>query len=104
MTVTTRQCIWGFIYWMKHNPFKSIEAGMTFADLDEMLVQYAAVNATDTSMSTDPGSYGDMDFPKKGTAPVLYATDTNGVASGANDAANILLCEQSQYPDQHQGG
>ncbi|MDD5458394.1 MAG: hypothetical protein PHF37_03270 [Phycisphaerae bacterium] len=99
MAATTDQTFWGFLWWIKHNPFKSIEA-MNTDDLDEMAKQFAAVNVTAGTLSlTDPGSYGTLDFPKKGTSPARYATDGNGVAA----AQTVAACEQSLYPEQALG-
>ena len=63
---TGNQTLYGFIYWLKGNPFKSIEAGMTHADLDAMVLEYVTVNETDgTLTAADPASYGaTQDFPK----------------------------------------
>jgi hypothetical protein len=99
---TADQTLYGFIYWLKRNPFKSIEAGFTFADLDEMVKQYCAVNATDASLSsTDPLSYGDtQDIPKKGSS-TRYAADGTGVSFTTPSDA---VCNQSLYPDQHLSG
>jgi hypothetical protein len=96
---TADQTLYGFIYWLKHNPFKSPEAGFTFDDLDEMVKQYCAVNASDASLSSsDPLSYGlTQDYPLKGST-TRYATDGNGVSCTTPTAA---ICNQSLYPDQH---
>lgn len=97
---TANQTLHGFIYWLKHNPFKSVEAGFTFADLDEMVAQYVAVNAGDATLTADPASYGaTQDYPKKGST-TRYATDGAGVSATTPSAA---ICEQSLYPDQHLG-
>lgn len=98
MATTTSEAFWAFIFYIKHNPHKSIEA-MTEQDLDAMIVEFAAVNASETSISTDPLDYGDADFPAKGTAPVRWATDGAGIDTGATLAANLAAAEQAQYPD-----
>jgi hypothetical protein len=98
MAATADQTFWGFVYWIKHNPYKSIEA-MTELDFDEAVKQFAAVNVTAGTLSTsDPGSYGTLDWPKKGTT-TRYATDGNGVAA----VQTVASCEQSLYPEQHLG-
>ncbi len=96
---TANQTLHGFIYWMKHNPFKSPFSGQfTEADLDEMVKQYVAVNATDATLTADPLSYGaTQDYPKKGTT-TRYAADGGGVSCTTPSAA---ICNQSLYPDQH---
>jgi len=95
---TANQTLHGFIYWLKHNPFKSVEAGFTHADLDAMVAAYVAVNATDATLTADPLSYGaTQDYPKKATT-TRYAADGLGVSCTTPSAA---ICEQSLYPDQH---
>lgn len=98
---SANQTLHGFIYWLKHNPFKSVEAGFTHADLDAMVAAYVAVNTTDATLTADPLSYGaTQDFPKKGTT-TRYADDGSGVSATTPTTA---ICEQSLYPDQHLGG
>lgn len=93
---TADQTLYGFIYWLKHNPFKSIEAGMTYADLDAMVKLYCKVNASDATLSAaDPLSYGaTQDFPDSDMG------DGTGVSATTPSAA---ICSQSFYPDQHRG-
>lgn len=96
---TADQTLYGFIYWLKRNPFKSIEAGFTHADLDNMVAAYVKVNATDATLSSsDPLSYGaTQDFPTRGKAGA-------GLADGAGVSATTptsLITDQSQYPDSH---
>jgi len=98
---TTREGFWAFIFYIKHNPHRSIEE-MTEADLDAMIVQFAAVNASNWIIATDPLDYGNADFPAKGTAPVLWATDTNGIDTGTTVATNTAACARAQYPQTHQ--
>jgi len=94
---TANQVLYGFVYWLKHNQFKSVEAGFTHDDLDAMLKAYCTVNATDSTLvTTDPLSYGaSQDFPKKGGL-----SDGAGVSCTTPSAA---ICEQSHYPDEHYG-
>ena len=95
MAATADQTIWGFRWWLIHNPFKSIEA-MTLIDFDAAFQAFVNVNVTAGTLSTtDPGSYGTLDFPKKGTT-TRYATDGSGVAA----AQTVAVCEQSLYPEQ----
>jgi len=99
---TADQTLYGFIYYLKRNPFKSIEAGMTHADLDAMLAAYIKVNATDATLSSsDPLSYGaTQDFP-------LRDTQGAGRADGAGVSATTptsLITDQAYYPEQHYGG
>ncbi len=96
---SANQTLHGFIYWMKHNPFKSPFSGQfTEADLDEMVAQYVAVNASDATLTSDPLSYGaTQDVPKKGST-TRYAADGSGVSI---TTPSVAICEQSLYPDQH---
>jgi len=113
MAMSANKTFWGFLFWLKHNPYKSIEA-MTWPDLHEMAKQFAAVNATAQTLTAAADINGanegfgvvdfstDIDFPKK-AATTRWATDGNGVAPSTTLAANKLLCEQSSYPDELQG-
>ena len=111
-TSTSDETFWGFIFYVKHNPLKSID-NMTENDFDEMVKQFALVNASATiTAATAPDypayygygivDYGDIDYPKRGST-TRYATDGSGVASGASYAANVLACEQAMYPETHLG-
>ena len=102
MATTTREAFWAFMFYIKHNPHKSIEA-MTEQDLDEMALQFAAVNAGETSISTDPLNYGDADFPAKGSG-VRWATDGAGINTGTTLATKLAAAEQAQYPESHWSG
>lgn len=114
MAVAADKVFWGFLFWIKHNPYKSIES-MGWEDLHEMAKQFAAVNATSGTLTAATAlthanlGFGvvdfstDVDFPKY-AATTLYATDGNGVDASTTYALNKTACEQSQYPDQHQGG
>jgi len=98
---TADQTLYGFIYWLKRNPFKSVEAGFTHADLDAMVTAYVTVNASDATLSaTDPLSYGaTQDYPTSGLAGAGLA-DGAGVSCTTPTSA---VCDQSHYPDQHWG-
>ena len=98
---TADQTLYGFIYWLKANPHKSIEAGMTYEDLDALVLQYVTVNATDATLSAaDPLSYGaTQDFPK-------HDSTGAGLADGAGVSATTptsLITDQASYPDKHRG-
>ena len=99
---TADQTLYGFIYYLKHNPFKSIEAGMTHADLDAMVKAYVTVNTTDATLSaTDPLSYGaTQDFPLRDSTGAGWA-DGAGVSA---TTPTTLITDQAHYPDQHYGG
>ena len=95
------QTLYGFIYYLKRNPFKSIEAGMTHADLDAMVKAYVTVNATDATLSAaDPLSYGaTQDFPKRDSTGAGWA-DGAGVSA---TTPTSLITDQAHYPEQHYG-
>ncbi len=102
MATTTREAFWAFIFYIKHNPHKTIDA-MNEDDLDAMIEQFAAVNASETSISTDPLDYGDADFPANGSS-VRWATDGAGIDTGTTLATNLAAAEQAQYPETHLSG
>ena len=111
MVVAADKVFWGFLFWIKHNPYKTIEA-MKSDDLYEMAKQFAAVNVTSAGLTvaTDKESanqgFGvvdfstDVDFPKYAAA-TRYATNGNGVDASTTVALNETACAQSLYPDQH---
>jgi len=100
MAATANQAMWGFRFWLKRNPYKSIEA-MNSDDFDNMFNAFMAVNVTAlaTGTTTDPLTYGTLDYPKYAAA-TRYATDGAGVAAGTTLATNIAACAQSLYPEQ----
>ena len=92
---TTQQTFWGFLWWIKHNRHKSIEA-MTEDDLDAMAQAFATVNITPSTITTtDPLAYGTLDFPQK-----AGLADNTGLQAAATQAA----CDQSHYPDTFYSG
>lgn len=94
MAATTNQTFWGFLWWIKHNPFKKVEQ-LTEQDLDAMALAFTTVNTTlCTFTTTDPGSYGTLQYPKQGGL-----ADTTGVTAAQTEA----VCNQSHYPDEHYG-
>jgi hypothetical protein len=96
---TANQTLHGFIYWLKRNPYKSIEAGFTHADLDAMVAAYVATNTTDATLTADPLSYGaTQDYPTFGATGL---GDGTGVCCATPTQA---ICDQSFYPDQHRSG
>ena len=94
---TADQTLYGFIYWLKHNPVKSVEAGFTHDDLDAMVLAYVTTNATDATLSAaDPASYGaTQDYPTSGATG---KGDGTGVSA---TTPTTLIIDQSRYPDQH---
>jgi len=94
MAVTADINLWAFIWWIKHNPHKSIEA-MNTQDLDAMVTAYVTENETDGPFTTtDHGTYTGVTFPKENTA----------AGSGITGAQTVAACEQSFYPDGHHSG
>ncbi len=95
MAATKNEVLWGFLWWIKHNRHMSIEA-MTELDLDAMVLAFTTVNTTVGSLTTtDPLSYGTLEFPQKGGL-----TDQNGVTAAATQA----VADQSHYPKTHYSG
>lgn len=93
MATTGNESFWAFIWWIRHNRFKSIEA----MNDDDLLAMVAAFTAENTAGSdgtltvADPGAYGTCGFPKENTAAA------SGIAAAQTQAA----CDQSFYPEQH---
>ncbi len=95
---TANQTLWGFLWWIKHNPFVAIET-MTTLQLDAMVLAYTTENATDATLSTtDPGAGGAY-----GATQTFPKTDT-AAGSGIAATQTVAACEQSHYPEQHRSG
>lgn len=100
MAATVDETFWSFLYYIKRNPHKSIEA-MTEQDLDAMVQLFAKVNETQcaftitSDVAIDPLSYGTIDFPKTG------GSDQNGVSA---TTPTSLLTDQALYPEDNFGG
>lgn len=104
MATSAVETLYAFVYWLKRNPVKSVEAGFTHDDLDNMLDAFCTVNATagDTLVTTanDPLSYGaDTDVPGKSNDGSQLA-DAAGISFTTPSQA---ICDQSKYPDTHYG-
>jgi len=103
-TATPVETLYAFVYWLKRNPVKSVEAGFTHDDLDNMLDAFCTVNTTAGDLVTtanDPLSYGaDTDVPGKAIDNSQLA-DTAGISFTTPSQA---ICDQSRYPDTHLGG
>ena len=81
MAANANACVWGFWYYISHNPFKSVEA-MTYDDLVSMRDLYIAANA---ELSTT-ASYTSVEYPGAITA-----------------AATAAAINQSNFPEKHKG-
>lgn len=95
MAANATKTFWGFIWWLKHNPFKSIDA-MNEDDLDAMsrdfqLENVATITTTDIALNA---AYTGITWPKEDAV----------AGSGVTAVKNTASCEQSQYPDQHDSG
>jgi len=114
MASTASKVFWGFIFYVKHNPHKSMDA-MTEDDFDEMVKQFAAVNVTGGPITAATAKdaanhygYGDVDistdlyFPKKGTT-THWAADAGGIATSTTYLLNMAAVKQAQYPEDHRG-
>ncbi len=99
---TANETLHGFVFWLKRNPFKSVEAGFTHDDLDNMLAAYITVNASDMNTGTvaDPLAYGaTQDIPGK-------ANDGSELVDGAGISFTTptqAVTDKSKYPDEHFG-
>jgi hypothetical protein len=102
--MTAVQTLYAFRYWIKNNPVKSIEAGITWDDFDAMVDAFCTVNATTgntlVTVANDPLSYGTAcDVPGK-------SNDGSQLADGAGisfTTPSVAICNQSKYPDTHYG-
>lgn len=116
MSSTADKVFWGFVFYVKHNPFKSID-NMTENDFDAMVKQFAAVNVSGgpitAAKAPDTVDYygygtvnlsGDLHFPKKGVAGVRWAVDNAGVDCSTTYKLNLVAVKQASYPEEHLGG
>ena len=109
MSMSSDKTFWGFLFYVKHNPYKSVEQ-MTWDDLHEMAKLWAVENGTAqtitaaTALSHANQGFGVVDFSTDITFPA-YAAATRtstvgaGTAAGASLAANKLICETAMYPE-----
>ena len=82
MAATADRIFWAFVWYAKHNPYKSMD-NMTSDDFDAMVTGYALENSTELS-AADPGTYTDVEYPGAITAD--NATTTT---------------DQVDYPEEH---
>ena len=113
MAATADKIFWSFIFYVKHNPHKSID-NMTENDFDAMVKQFAAVNVTSGTLNEatakdEPNYYGygavsyvDADFPSKTSTG--WAADGAGIACSTTYALNLAAVKQASYPEDHVGG
>ena len=82
MAASADRVFWAFVWYVKHNRFKSI-ASMNEDDFDAMVKGYALENSTELS-AADPGTYTDVEYPGG-----ITASNTQAIA------------DQSDYPEGH---
>ena len=109
MVVNADKVFWGFLFYVRENPYKSVE-DMNWDDLYEMAKLFAVVNTTSatltaaTAQSDAQEGFGvvdfstDVDFPKYAAA-TRTAADGAGLDASTTVAANRLLCAQAMYPE-----
>lgn len=111
MAVAANKIFWGFLFYVKHNPHKTVEA-MTWPDLHAMATAFAKDNATSgtltaaTALTHANEGFGVVDFSTDVTFPVYAAAtresvDAGGTAATTTLAGNKLICERSMYPEKH---
>ena len=110
MAVDADECFWGFLFYISHNPYKSVE-DMTWPDLHEMAKLWAVDNATAfgltaaTELTEANEGFGVVDFSNDSvTFPAYVAatrssTDGGGTTGGSTLAANKLICDNAMYPE-----
>ena len=113
MASSTTKVFWAFIFYVKNNPFKSID-NMTENDFDAMVTQFAAVNVTDgitaATAPDAPDTYGygtvnigtEINFPKKGST-TRWAADAGGVPGSTTYLLNLVQLKSASYPEEHLG-
>lgn len=110
MAVDADECFWGFLCYVKNNPYKSVEA-MTWEDLHAMAKLWAVDNATAFGLT----AAGDLNGANEGLGVVDYSndsvtfpayaaatrssTDAGGTTGGSTLAANKLICANAMYPE-----
>ena len=113
MAATVDETLWAFIFYVKHNPFKSMDA-MTEQDFDAMVKQFMLVNASqaDDALSAQTAldfpnhyGYGAVDFgtiffPKRNGTTGRWAGDGSGVAVSTTYLLNIAAVKQASYPEE----
>jgi hypothetical protein len=83
---TANVTLWGFAWYVRHNPFKTF-GSMTEQDFLDMVKLFASENnAVSSTTTTDPGTYTNLTFPDS-----LTATQTT------------TICDQANYPEKHKG-
>jgi len=112
MAVDADEMFWGFLFWVKHNPYKSVEE-MTWEDLHDMAAAFAVENETAgtltaaTKLSHANQGFGVVDFSTdsvtfpKYAAATRVSTNGTGVAASTTLALNEAACAQSLYPQEH---
>lgn len=112
MAITADKVFWAFIFYVKHNPFKSID-NMTENDFDAMVKQFAAVNKTQGPITeataqdlADYYGYGAVDisgnlhFPKRNGTTGRWAGDDAGVDCSTTYLLNKVAVKQASYPEE----
>jgi hypothetical protein len=88
MAATADQAFWALVVYIRNNRFKG-PGGLTVDDLNNMVAKFQAANTTEITSSTDPGTYGDIEWP-----------DQDGAGTVAATTASVA---QAWYPEQHPG-
>jgi len=95
MAATTNQAVWGLLWYLRHNPHKSIEA-MNDDDVVAAAKLWMLENAIDSATTeADPLAYGTITFPK---------TDTTAGSGISAAAVSQAICVQAHYPETHRSG
>ena len=109
MAVAANKIFWGFLFYVKHNPYKSVEE-MTWPDLHAMAKAFAKDNATSGTLTAAADinganeGFGVVDFSTDVTFPVYAAAtresvDAGGTAATTTLAGNKLICAGAMYPE-----
>jgi hypothetical protein len=87
MAGTANHTFWGFVRYLKGNPFKDSD-GMTNDDIDDMAEMFAVQNSDEITDATDPGTYTSIEYP---------TIDGTGVAIDTTE--NTL--HRANWPERH---
>lgn len=82
MATNTDAVFWAFVYYVKNNRFKTVDA-MSEDDFDAMALGYARENSDEITVP-DSGTFTNIEYP-----------------GGITAAKTRLACDRSDYPEGH---
>jgi len=109
MAVDADECFWGFLCYVKENPYKDVD----WESLHAMATLWAVDNETAfgltaaTALTHANEGLGVVDFSNDSVTFPVYAAATRvsgnagGTTGGSTLAANKLICAGAMYPEKH---